>query len=275
MKPVFDEVIEDFGREWSRFSHSGLDVKELQSSFSQYFEIFPFDTLHKNSVGFDLGCGSGRWANFIAKRVGCLICVDPSSEALKVAKANLAHHSNVVFKNEAVENLSIADLSMDFGYSLGVLHHTRDTARGIRECTAKLKPGAPFLLYLYYSLDNRPLLFRALWKLSDLIRKIICRLPPRLKFFVCELIALFVYLPMARIAKVFEMLGLSVENFPLSDYRAKSFYIMRTDALDRFGTKVEKRFTKSQIGEMLRSAGMERIQFSNKMPFWVSLSYKS
>ena len=49
---------------------------------------------------------------------------------------------------------------MDFGYSLGVLHHLEDTQAGMAACVRKLKPGAPFLVYIYYALENRPIWFR-------------------------------------------------------------------------------------------------------------------
>ena len=52
--------------------------------FENYFSIFPWDTLPPNSVGFDLGCGSGRWARRVAPRVGTLHLIDPS-EAIGVA----------------------------------------------------------------------------------------------------------------------------------------------------------------------------------------------
>ena len=35
---------------------------------------------------------------------------------------------------------------------------------------------------------------------------------------------------------------------------------MRTDALDRFGTTLEQRFTASEIREMMHNAGLERIR---------------
>lgn len=41
------------------------------------------------SVGFDMSCGSGRWAIKVAPRVGLLNCVDARQEALDVAKHNL------------------------------------------------------------------------------------------------------------------------------------------------------------------------------------------
>ena len=71
-----------------------------------------------------------------------------------------------------------------------------------------------------------------------------------------------------------EKLGVSVKNIPLSEYRAKSFYTMRTDSLDRFGTRLEQRFTKDEIFRMLTDSGFERIEFSKREPFWTALSYK-
>jgi ribosomal protein S14 len=49
---------------------------------------------------------------------------------------------------------------------------------------------------------------------------------------------------------------------------------MRTDALDRFGTRLERRFTRSQIQSMMERAGLERICFREAAPFWCALGYK-
>ncbi len=48
---------------------------------------------------------------------------------------------------------------------------------------------------------------------------------------------------------------------------------MRTDALDRFGTPLEKRFTRKQITEMMGNAGLERIAF-NDSPCWCAIGYR-
>jgi len=48
---------------------------------------------------------------------------------------------------------------------------------------------------------------------------------------------------------------------------------MRNDALDRFGTRVEHRFTGDEIRQMLSDAGLDRIVFSEKM-FWCAIGYK-
>ena len=77
-----------------------------------------------------------------------------------------------------------------------------------------------------------------------------------------------------KISKIFELCGFDIKNFPLSDYRDKSFYFMITDSLDRFGTKLEKRFTKKEIEQMLLKAGFMDIKFSENTPYWVALAWK-
>ncbi len=268
------KTVEGFGREWSQFDQSQLTTVELQEIFDSYFKIFPWAVLPPKAHGFDMGCGTGRWARLVAPRVGRLYCIDASPQALSVAERNLKELANCEFVAASVDNLPLADASMDFGYSLGVLHHVPDTAAGIKACVQKLKPGAPLLVYLYYAFDNRPRWFRLLWRLSDTLRRLISNLPFKLRHFLAELIALCVYWPLARAARLLEGFGLNVAAFPLSFYRHRSFYTMRTDALDRFGTSLEQRFTAAEIQRMLLDAGLERIEFNDAPPHWCALGYK-
>jgi len=262
-----------FGDEWERFDQSKLPEAEQKKLFDEYFAVFQWEKLPNDAVGFDLGCGSGRWAKLVAPRVGHLHCIDPSS-AIEVAKRNLAENKNCSFHNSDVDNIPLSDGSMDFGYSLGVLHHIPDTGAAMQSCTRKLKAGAPFLVYLYYAFDNRPLWFRAIWKCSEILRFVIARLPHKLRYVVSQIIAGLVYFPLARASYILEKLGVNVSNIPLTAYRTASFYTMRTDALDRFGTRLEQRFTKVQIKNMMEQSGLENIVFSDSVPFWCAVGYK-
>jgi ubiquinone/menaquinone biosynthesis C-methylase UbiE len=263
-------TVEGFGREWASFDQTALDEDEHRELFEAYFSVFPFDTLPADAEGFDLGCGSGRWAAGIIDRVGTLHCIDPSAEALAVARRRLSAHHAARFHNAGVADMPLADASQDFGYSLGVLHHVPDTAAAIADCVRKLKPGAPLLLYLYYSLDFRPAWFRAAWRASDLIRRFVSRLPFPLRKGTTGAIALTCYWPLARLALAAEKVGADVSNVPLSAYRHLSFYTMRTDALDRFGTRLEQRFSRDEIERMMRDAGLVEIRFRDGSPYWVA-----
>jgi ubiquinone/menaquinone biosynthesis C-methylase UbiE len=267
-------VVQAFGEEWSKFDYSRLGESNLLPLFESYFSLFPWHVLTTSAEGFDLGCGTGRWAYFVAQKVGSLHCIDASLAALDVARRNLQMHSNCSFHCASADAIPLADGSADFGYSLGVLHHVPDTGRAIRECACKLKPGAPLLIYLYYAFDNRPTWFQIVWRFSDLLRRLVSRMPFSIRSPLCEVLAALVYWPLARISKLLERAGADVAHFPLSAYRNRTFYCMRNDALDRFGTRLEKRFTRKEIKRMLETAGFERIVFS-EWPCWCALGYRN
>ena len=237
------DVINNFGKEWSRFRQvNELSNEELERYYQNYFNIFPEEFFSKEGlIGFDMGCGSGRWASFIAPKVEKLLCVDPSEEALEVAKENLSSFINCKYVCCTAENFSIPDQSMDFGYSLGVLHHVSNTEESLINCVKKLKKNAPFLLYLYYQLDNRSFFYKFVWKLSDIARLVISRMPFQLKKIVTDLVAVGVYWPLSRLSKLVNLVGFNDSSIPLSFYKNSSFHTLRTDALDRLGTKLEKR----------------------------------
>jgi ubiquinone/menaquinone biosynthesis C-methylase UbiE len=275
MSNVDDRTVAGFGLEWSTYDQSQLSPEELQKHFASYFRIFPWESLPQNAHGFDLGCGSGRWAKMVAPRVGQLHCIDASEGALTVARKNLASLPNCTLHLANVDQIPLPDESMDFGYSLGVLHHVPDPYKAMRSCVRKLRLGAPFLVYLYYAFDNQPPWYRAMWRASDAVRKLIVCLPNRSKIAVTKGIAAGVYWPLARVARLLETAGAQIESFPLSSYRNTSFYTMKTDSLDRFGTRLEHRFSKIEVREMMVQAGLSDIRFSDTRPYWCALGTRA
>ena len=271
---IDNETVISFGNEWNAFQQDQLEKKELEKIFLNYFSIFPLDSINKNSIGFDMGCGSGRWAYFIAPKVKLLYCIEPSEKALSIAKKNLVNTTNCIFLNANANNFNIENDSMDFGYSLGVLHHIPDTLSALQNCIKKLKPGAPFLIYLYYNFDNKGLTYYAIWFLSNILRQLISRLPFFLKKIVTDCITFIVYLPLAKLSYLLNKLGFKNISLPLSFYKDKSLYTMRTDSLDRFGTKLEKRFSKNQIKTLMEKSNLIDIQFFSSEPYWIALGYK-
>lgn len=267
------ETVRGFGEEWSAFDQTELDSEEHLRLFTGYFETFPFAEVGKGE-GFDLGCGSGRWDVLFAPRVGKLHCIDASEKALAVARHRLATFPNVEFHLASVDAIPLADESQDFGFSLGVLHHIPDTQAAMDACVRKLKRGAPFLVYLYYSFENRPAWFRTVWRMSEIIRAGVSQLPFPLRRAVTTAIAATVYLPLARAARLLERAGRKVDSLPLSAYRDRSFYSMRTDALDRFGTRLEQRFSRAEVEAMMVRAGLDDIVFGN-FTCWVACGRKA
>ena len=268
-----NKIINDFGNEWEKFNFNKTDYLKLKEIFNDYFNIFPVDKLNLEMEGFDMGGGSGRWSFFIAEKVKKLNFIDPST-AIQVAKQNLKNFHNIQFFNKQISDDLLKKNSQDFGFCLGVLHHTYDVEKNLKICTSFLKKDSPFLLYLYYNFDNRSNLYRLTWKLSDYIRVIISNLPNFLKNFITDIIAFLVYFPLSRISKILHKYNFETKSIPLSYYKDKEIYILRNDSRDRFGTTLEKRFTKNEINNLMLKSDLKNIKFSKKPPYWVAIGYK-
>ena len=187
----------------------------------------------------------------------------------------MAHLGNVDFVRASVDSIPLAEGSQDFGYSLGVLHHIPDPAAGLRSCVARLKRGAPFLLYVYYRFDNRPRWFRLVWRGSDIARRVISRLPFGLRAAASTMIAATAYWPLSRAARLLRRLGVQADNLPLAFYADHDWATLRADALDRFGTAVEHRFTRSEVEAMMMAADLRDIRFLEGPPYWTAVGFKT
>ncbi len=272
---VDPKTVAGFGEEWRHFPQTAIDHDERQRAFDNYFRIFPWHLLPPDGgCGADIGCGSGRWASLVAPRVRELHLIDASGAALEVAREALKDMSNIAFHGASVDAMPLDDGTLDFAYSLGVLHHVLDPSAALRSIAVKLKAGAPLLVYLYYAFDNRPAWYRALWRLSNAARRVISTMPFIARLSISSLLACVVYFPLARIGTLLDNAGIMPPDWPLGEYRDKSFYTMRTDALDRFGTRLEKRFTREQIEWMLRDAGLVDIAFAEAAPFWCAVGFR-
>ena len=276
MKSIEEKkTIQNFGKEWAKFDQNYAKDYELYKIFNDYFSIFPKKKyLNKKKIGIDIGCGSGRWAKFVSKKVKKLYLVDGSNKAISVSKKNLKKQKNIKIFKKNVYNLNFKYNSFDFAYCLGVLHHTHDIKLALSNINKILKKGSPFLIYLYYSFENKSIIYKTVWRISDLLRNLISNLPFYPKQIICDFLALFVYFPFAKISKILNIFKIDTNFIPLHYYKDLSFYTMRTDALDRFGSKIEKRFSKKKIKEILKDSGFEKISFSKKEPFWCAICYK-
>jgi SAM-dependent methyltransferase len=266
------EVIDSFGHEWAAFDYAESETDEaLDAQFMAYctpINLSQFNS--KSSVGADFGAGSGRWASRLLPYFSLVYALEPSDGANKVLKNKFSKESRMAILQETVGANSIPAQSLDLAMSLGVLHHVPDTGLAIKDVASKIKSGGIFLCYLYYKLENKPVFYRGLFWASNSLRWVISRLPYAVRRLMTRIIAALVYLPLARSAKLLENRGRNVSNFPLHHYANMPFVMLQNDALDRFGTRLEQRFSKREIIEMLGSAGFDlsTLKFSDLEPFW-------
>jgi SAM-dependent methyltransferase len=267
-------TVHSFGEEWKAFHR--FDDNEIRKIGDTYFDILQPGMIGKDKIAADFGCGTGRWSKYIHDKVGAVAAIDPSDAVLSASQL-LNGVGNVHLYKASIDNLPFPDNYFDLGFSLGVLHHIPDTQKAMNACVDKVKPGGHFLVYLYYSLDNRGGAYKALFFLSNLVRRIVSKMPSGLKKFSCDLMAIFFYMPFVLFSRLLKVMGVSKKirsKIPLHSYEDTSFYIIRNDALDRFGTPLEQRFSRVQIKAMMENAGLKNIVFSEQSPYWHAVGQK-
>jgi ubiquinone/menaquinone biosynthesis C-methylase UbiE len=99
----------------------------------------------------EIGCGCGSEAERFARAGAHYTAVDLTNAAVNITRLRfqLANLEGRFVQGDA-ENLPFADGSFDLVYSHGVLHHTPDTPRTIREVYRVLSPGGRAVVMLYY-----------------------------------------------------------------------------------------------------------------------------
>jgi ubiquinone/menaquinone biosynthesis C-methylase UbiE len=109
----------------------------------------------------------GRWSFFAKDHCREIMLVD-FSDAIFMARKNLADADNALFFMCDLKRLPFRDGFADFLFCLGVLHHLPtpclDEVRALRRAAPKL------LIFLYYALANRPWYFGVLVKIVTAVR---------------------------------------------------------------------------------------------------------
>lgn len=99
----------------------------------------------------EIGCGVGTDAAQFARAGADYTGVDLTEAAIELARKRFELSClQGIFQVADAENLDFADASFDIVYSHGVLHHTPDTARAVREIYRVLKPGGRAIVMLYH-----------------------------------------------------------------------------------------------------------------------------
>jgi SAM-dependent methyltransferase len=249
-----------FGEEWKEYDRI---LPEHQEEFGRYFDLADLAGLSDKRV-CDLGCGMGRWSYFLKDRCKELVLVD-FSDAIFVARKNLAGAGNCLFFMGDLKKLPFRNDFCDLLFSLGVLHHLPTPC--LDEVRSLQKYAPQLLIFLYYALDNRPVYFRVLLHGVTIVRTGVSRVRnPLFRKLFSRAGTFGVYLPLVMLGRALKPLGLS-SHVPLYDfYHNKSISRIEQDVYDRFFTRIEQRVSRKEILTLQNS--FSAVIISNKLPYW-------
>jgi SAM-dependent methyltransferase/uncharacterized protein YbaR (Trm112 family) len=167
-----DGYVGTFSYEWNKWSRVQFDPanggSESEDTFTEKTGFTPDDL--RGKLVLDVGCGAGRFLD-IASRWGARAIGVDFSFAVEASQANLGLRSNVDVIQADVFHLPFRDAIFDRIFSIGVLHHTRDTREAFLSLPRHLKNGGEIAVWLYYYTDQ--LYNRA----TDFWRRVVGRWP--------------------------------------------------------------------------------------------------
>jgi len=133
----------------------------------------------RGAVVLEVGCGMGKYLKVASEHARMVIGLD-LSDALLRARRETTDRRNVHLVQGDILSAPLRPASMDFVYSVGVLHHTPDAREAFRRSAALVRPGGSLAVWLYPR-DPTPGAYarRVHWIQDELIRPVTCRLPPR------------------------------------------------------------------------------------------------
>lgn len=150
-----DAYVGSFSYEWNRWNTVQVDSAngghESEETFREKTGFTP-DELRGKLV-LDVGCGAGRFLDIVSQWGATAIGVD-SSFAVDAAHRTLGSRPGVSVVQADVNRLPFRPQTFDAIFSLGVLHHSRDTREAFLHLPPLLKDGGEIAVWLYYYTDR-------------------------------------------------------------------------------------------------------------------------
>jgi 2-polyprenyl-3-methyl-5-hydroxy-6-metoxy-1,4-benzoquinol methylase len=110
----------------------------------------PFDQLKGKRV-LEIGCGLGSHAQLLSEAECDLTCIDLTEKGVTNTRQRLNLRGlRADIRQMDAEHMNFPDADFDFVWSWGVIHHSADTERIIRNVFRVLKPGGEFRFMVYH-----------------------------------------------------------------------------------------------------------------------------
>ncbi len=167
--PLRDRTAERFGFEWNQFSEFQFDEEVV--SLRTWFKPRRLEDLAGLDV-LEAGCGMGRHAAIACEYgVKTIVGLDLGN-AVEAAFQNTRHLPAVCIVQGDIYHPPVKHGAFDAAFSLGVLHHLPEPARGFRALAPAVREEGWFQIWVYGREGNGWIVY-----LIDPIRRLTSRMP--------------------------------------------------------------------------------------------------
>ncbi|MBI2495601.1 MAG: methyltransferase domain-containing protein [Candidatus Omnitrophica bacterium] len=246
------------------YSYQWRTFKQMLPHWEQIFRdsIHPIDpAFFRGKVGLDAGCGFGRSLHYAATYGAEVIGMD-LSEAVEAARENTRQLPTIHLIQGDIFHPPIADHSLDFVYSIGVLHHLPKPKQGLLRLTHLVRPGSPIFIWMYSRGRGRQIAF------LTLLRALTTRLPYRLLHGVslgCAALQWGCWILPYRLLNRFALTRPLAQRLPFTFHARYPFSVLHTDWFDGLSVPLQEYYRREEVEAWLHEAELERITMD---PAW-------
>jgi ubiquinone/menaquinone biosynthesis C-methylase UbiE len=146
------EILEHYSESSEMYEQTRL------SPYMQFIEatekhiIAEYKNLQKNCVALEIGCGTGRFSEYLSE-IGCDIYATDLTPAMLRQARSIRHSRKINWIGASAEHLPFTDGSFDLVIALKVLPHVPDLPLAIAEIKRVMKRGGIAILEFYNPLS--------------------------------------------------------------------------------------------------------------------------
>ena len=199
----------------------------------------------------DAGAGEGIDLASVGLTPGCRavgVELSPGGVRATAARISTVPHARLV--QGSILSMPFRANAFDHAYSYGVVHHTVDPERAVREIARAVKPGGNVLIYVYEDFERRGRAWQLALAAVNAIRRPISSLSPAGIRSVCRLLAPIVFLTCTLPSRYF-----ASARFPYPATQNPTMKSLVPDLYDRFAAPIEERYSEAGARALVEQAG--------------------
>lgn len=260
----------NFGFEWKKWPRIQFESenkgKPMEGRTRKMFDSITSFTSEKikDKYVVEFGCGAGRFLDIVREKGGLAIGIDMSM-AVEVARANFKDDHDVFIVQGDILNPPFKKDVFDYGFSIGVFHHTPNPKMAVLKMTNSVKPGGEIAIRVYpkkslYDYTSVYIFRNVNIFISKIFGKSIMRKPALLYSYFSA----YLLYPFLELVRKIPVLGYytarCVEKFVLVNVQLPDVNWRVLDVFDAITPEIASTHTAKEVTDWLTSAKLSNIK---------------